>query len=1098
MNRKSATAAYLSAGTAVAFVTALVVACGTNDPGAAGDGKLPTATYCGTPNEGCPCDEPGKIVDCGSVKIQSGDQVSCSMGTRTCEAGRWGACNGNHIVVKTVSVTPTDVSGDLRTMALTQGPCPPPPSPLSNVCDPYCNQAIETTPILSGPPSGPPACGGATNKTALYSLLWGGGQGNETPTCTPGAGQRCRHDYRCDSGTSACRPFNTSEVESACATEDLTLGLGCWNGTGWELNVCNRGGAPTAAGVVKISVHNGTPAGAANTCPFPAVGGPAAVGECNVNLGATPLAPGQCIPFPLAGNCNTLPAPGGPITLSGNHFFVINPPTALLAGYTPRAECNACNNYTAVDDGDKSDPAAACQACAPASANVTLQTTNNGQSGCTPGPEMSGTTCTVATQYQDCQQDFRCVGGTCVWNGGEGYYDSTVPTADLTIGAACITGGVEFIPVCNRGSATIPPSSTLNVHIGTSSPAPDSCVPTGPPTCSGQAPAAGLPPGKCINVTCAIPGNKYAIVSAPSLPVGVAEVGNLCKNNQAFVKTGGSCASCTLCNTRISGKVYDPSSGAPAIAGANNLPLAGITVFQPAGALSTLTDGVSCDTCASTDSPSIAKTVTDATGSFTLSGATPSANTRVVVQSGRWRREVSVPVTACADNILALGTLRMPRDRTDSPTGTANIPKTALVTGNQESLACLFRKLGISASEIQRRTGPGDLHRFQLYRDNGMDYAGGAPAFSTLLNAATMSEYAAVIQDCDGSSTNGGYSSGLTAGERTVMRNFVDAGGRMFADHWNGIAPLMSAQFLPTATLTGGDVPAGMPAAGRVLVGTPPQQLFSDWLNAVAATTTYGPGWINVATPRRNLFNPGPGTVHWVAGRNNDTWGTGAPPAAPTNPADYTLSYSFETPLSSTCAGGGTGRFIFNGMHVSGARGTTGTFPGSCSIAAALTEEEKALVYQLFQLTACQLGGAPPPPPPPPLPPLEVFRDIEAICPVGTYPEWGFFFWQSTTPPGTSIQFRAATAVDQPSLPPSPPAPAPTTVSAGTANPPSIAAPSWGSDANTIAWHLTNDPPGPAKSSSRWLRIYIRMNPSGAVGPSLDSYRQDYSCKPAE
>ena len=77
----------------------------------------------------------------------------------------------------------------------------------------------------------------------------------------------------------------------------------------------------------------------------------------------------------------------------------------------------------------------------------------------------------------------------------------------------------------------------------------------------------------------------------------VAEAPGRCANNAAFVATDGApgCAACTTCNTQVSGKVYDPS-GAPPTVGANNVPLAGISVFQPSGALKTFTEGVACDT----------------------------------------------------------------------------------------------------------------------------------------------------------------------------------------------------------------------------------------------------------------------------------------------------------------------------------------------------------------------------------------------------------------------------------------------------------------------------------------------------------------------
>lgn len=132
----------------------------------------------------------------------------------------------------------------------------------------------------------------------------------------------------------------------------------------------------------------------------------------------------------------------------------------------------------------------------------------------------------------------------------------------------------------------------------------------------------------------------------------------------------------------------------------------------------------------------------------------------------------------------------------------------------------MMRKLGVAASEVASRTAPANAHRFQVWRNNnGMATSPVASHTNTLFDAATLSEYTAVVFGCDGGSGFGGYSASMTAADRTAQRNFVDAGGRVFFDHWNGYYALVSAQWPVTTTFTGGDTPAGLPAAGRVQVG---------------------------------------------------------------------------------------------------------------------------------------------------------------------------------------------------------------------------------------------------------------------------------------
>ena len=142
---------YLLPLAVVAVVVAAFASCGTEEPAAGGNGTQngpPTADACATPNEGCPCSTFGATAECGHVKYQSGDYVACSMGTRTCLGGKWGACEGTNIVTKAIS--PSFGGGDLSTQAVTQGPCPT-TGPNANPCDPYCHQIIDDTGISVAP-----------------------------------------------------------------------------------------------------------------------------------------------------------------------------------------------------------------------------------------------------------------------------------------------------------------------------------------------------------------------------------------------------------------------------------------------------------------------------------------------------------------------------------------------------------------------------------------------------------------------------------------------------------------------------------------------------------------------------------------------------------------------------------------------------------------------------------------------------------------------------------------------------------------------------------------------------------------------------------
>lgn len=992
---------------ALALLVVTIVACGSDPLVAAGDdptsGPLGAAS-CATPQEGCPCSEPGKAIECGKVEQRAGDYVTCSMGYRTCGAGKWGACNGTSITTKSIT--------SIHTSALATSP-----TACSDPCDPYCSQYTDN-------PSG---------------LVLDGGM-----TVTDGG---------------------------------LTIDPGA-----------NPGGS--------------------------------------VNVG-----------------------------------FTSNP-----AGVT------ACSPDRNIVGG-------------------------------------SGRSCTPPGIGQ-CQQDFHCDSytNTCLWNGGPGYKDTTCSGVDLTIGAPCGPNGsvAPSLPLCNRGNGTLASGATITLHESNPPSLPNACTDLGAPACTYTLPV-DLTPGQCVTLTYCknSPGTKFITVNAgvPGSAYGAggpavaecsnAPAGQRCQNNSAYMSTDAApgCAACQTCNTTITGKVFDPSGTTaigPAPTGANNIPLAGVVVFQPAGPLVPFTDGVSCDSCASLQSPYQTAAVTNASGTFTLNGVSPGASGTVpiVVQSGRWRRKINVTsadlvggggIVACANNTVRDGALRLPRSvnlTTDNPTGQAgvqsDIPKTAIIVGDREPLECWIRRIGIADGEIRPRLASGNTARFQLFRTNGAglhdingptcttsnvastctldttaserrctsgkcvyypDYTStnqiGSRSFYS--NAAVMNEFTAALLPCDNNVLTGSSYSTW----RTNVSSYLRQGGRLFMDHYpgqefltNGPAPLNStAQVSTWQTSLVKPGNGGLNwAVGWIPTPTAPQTLFSSWMSNVGASPD-GAQTMRSYDPRAHSLVPGSATIEWVRGQTNNSWN-----AAHSN-GNYSLSFSFETGASggATVVGrdstavscgvaGGTGRVIYNGMHVSEdrmldssgqpAHPTTSTtlFPTNCTTSA-LTSEERALEYQFFQLTACSVGGTPPPPPPPPAPPLptvDFHRDYEAVCAPGTKPVWQFFYWQSTIPTATTqIQFRAATAATQAALPAPPPAPAPNTVGIGTATttvptgPPPAA--QWMSDSKTVEQNLVEQA---NTRSDRWLRVYMRFVPDNTTtpysAPTLTNWRQTYDCVPAE
>jgi hypothetical protein len=730
--------------------------------------------------------------------------------------------------------------------------------------------------------------------------------------------------------------------------------------------------------------------------------------------------------------------------------------------------------------------------------------TSNGVSGCSPDNNIGvsssgvGAACTAANQLTVCQQDNHCdlATGKCTWNGGPGYFDAAAGGVDLTVGSPCGPqgSGSATVPVCNRGSVAVPAGASIKLTVS------NSAIPDGCANVAGTdnfVLGAALAPGACTSFTVGnSAGNKFITVNAGGSPI--AEVAGRCANNSAFYKIDGSagdCAACTTCTTTVTGKVYDPSGPAPA---GNGIGLANITVFEPTGALTTFVDGVACDTCATLSSPAVVLTLTNPDGTFTLTNPDSGPAVPIVVQSGRWRRKVTMAINSCKANPAPAGTMRMPRNRSEG-----DIPKTAVLTTHKEQVECWLQKIGISTTgatvDIAPRVASTDLARFQLY-DNGSKALTTTPASqssTTLLGSPTqMDEYTSMLWGCP---DNGTPTGGASAAVITRVRQYADKGGRMFMNHLNADDFIVPTTADPSwqatrTTSAGAGGAAGKTGDGRVVVvpqHTAEKQNFKDFLNAAAALNAYATGSITIddAGPKVNNVVE-PIGIPWVQGSSN--WAT-----FPNGNVNYI--YSFDTPtdplVTNKC-----GRVVYNGMHVSAGRGTLGTsFPAACN-SNVLSPSEKALEYQLFNLTACL---TPIPPPPPPLPVVYFVRDYEGLCVTGTSVVWEFFQWQGLVPPSTSIVFRAATADLQSSLPAAPPPALPATVSAGSAttSTPITVPETWSSDGNTVAWHLANDPlpvPAPAQKSKRWLRIYMQFNPVGQIPPTLVKWRQMYSCLPTE
>jgi hypothetical protein len=222
--------------------------------------------------------------------------------------------------------------------------------------------------------------------------------------------------------------------------------------------------------------------------------------------------------------------------------------------------------------------------------------------------------------------------------------------------------------------------------------------------------------------------------------------------------TPNTCGTPPGCTGLCTQQVTCPGGGTTSIEGYVTspngvLPVPNAVVYVPNGAVAAFTPGVKCETCATASGSPLVSTTTDANGHFFLPNVPVSdpAKTNdipVVVQLGKWRKQLTIVTTACTNNKVPAvdpaaqtkflgGAARPAADHTSGALprtqGEGDIPLTAISTGNVDGLECVFRKMGVADAEFTDGAGTG---RIRLYRDNGASISAGSPTAATLYSPA--------------------------------------------------------------------------------------------------------------------------------------------------------------------------------------------------------------------------------------------------------------------------------------------------------------------------------------------------------------------------
>jgi hypothetical protein len=414
--------------------------------------------------------------------------------------------------------------------------------------------------------------------------------------------------------------------------------------------------------------------------------------------------------------------------------------------------------------------------------------------------------------------------------------------------------------------------------------------------------------------------------------------------------------------TTISGKVYDP---------AGKVPLYNVLVYVPNATLEPFTDGASCDRCGAKVLNPVSSDVTDETGGFVLENAPAGDNIPLVIQVGKWRRQITIPkVAPCADTALMdPQMMRLPRNKSEG-----DIPKMAIAVGGADQLECLPLRMGLDPAEFTTGAGDGRVHLYVGSYSRGRtfqpatrfdDAHGGTtltPAADLWATKESLLKYDITLLSCEG----GEFEDDKPPAVRKAMYDYASAGGRVFASHWHAIwfgqgpdpvpttGSWMRRPINPSGTrqdMAGDDRP--IPAT--INTSFPKGEALAKWLVNVGASMT--PGSMDVRYPRDDIQAVNPAVaLEWISVQNPNY------PEAPKAVQYMSFNAPIDAPEEDKC-----GRAVFTDLHVASVEDSSEVnalgFPSSCEMRE-LSAQEKAVAFMLFDLSACVQNEVLPPTPP--------------------------------------------------------------------------------------------------------------------------------------
>lgn len=542
--------------------------------------------------------------------------------------------------------------------------------------------------------------------------------------------------------------------------------------------------------------------------------------------------------------------------------------------------------------------------------------------------------------------------------------------------------------------------------------------PTPPPAQTEQIidlPTSGEP--VCGTLTCAELGWKCGYLTDEcGQVVDCADEGLVCASGEVCIggidtptecvaAGGGSCELCSFlpkCDdqpqpTRLTGRVITPGRSDDDTGNQVGVPNALVYILQnnpeelpeiPVGIPSGET---ACDRCEDQQAQLgdvLFGAITDATGTFTIEEYVPVGEEfTLVVKAGKFRRAVryTVPETSACQTVELPTTLpdnptRLPRDMSDGEF--VHMPKIAVSTGQIDAMECVFEKMGFAHGEFSNPGADGSAaSRVHLYQGGNVEEPLGASLDAETPHAEELyttlerlQMYDMIVSDCEGPSYDQSLDERDASGDN--VREYVNRGGRMFASHlsFTWLMDNGGQAFSEEAPIETGLGPAAewnatansSPNSGTGIIAfdrpnaSPRIENFAQWLTNEGVVTE--PDYsFNIIEPRSQAIGLGEHSEEFIYCDDTDADGDCVDGTA------RTQQFSFNTPYGAP-AEASCGRVAYSGFHVAAVEGVgdgrngafgTALFPEHCT--GDLTDQEKVLLYMLFDLGACV--GDPPPPP---------------------------------------------------------------------------------------------------------------------------------------